>query len=97
MASLDRFNSLMSWENDHCKMVDNSRAVVRVRQDSGGEYHAYEGRDRGVDRICDAKLPKDLEHTWARNIPVYKSTIDFRDCRVKDLRESAVAREYWAD
>jgi hypothetical protein len=70
--SLAHVNELIQWEIDHCKSVDSSKPVTRFVQDGRGEYHTVAGRDRGVDRVCDAKLPAEIAKGPAGSLPVYR-------------------------
>ncbi len=86
--SIAHVNELIQWEIDHCKSVDNSKAVVRTVQDSRGVYHMVEGRDRGVDRVCDAKPPAEIAKVPADSLPIYRLSAPILDrndqCRTSD-------------
>lgn len=99
MARREQRESLIAWEDAHCKFVDKSRPVVRVVQDANGEYHSVEGRDRGVDRVCDEKLPTEIRTTWARHVGLVapSSAVADPDCRDADVKASDVAKRYWTE
>jgi hypothetical protein len=91
--SLAHINELIQWEIDHCRSIDASKPVTRTVQDSRGVYHTFEGRDRGVDFVCDAKKPAEIEHTRADNLAVYRVPykVEKRNdmCRTWDERAAA--------
>lgn len=97
MRAVKTFNDQMDlkdaaheWWYDHCKSIDNSVAVTRVVQDSRGEYHWVEGRDRGVDIVCDAKTPPAIAQ--ARKL-VVKFPDEIRQRNVMCQRWDADAEE----
>lgn len=102
LASIEHKNELVDWENDHCRLEDRSKAVVRVYQDHTGEYHLIEGRDRPVDMICDAKPPEEIKTQAASSIPLYNMPVDVhfaaatcRDLDLADPTSADVALSYW--
>lgn len=104
LESIRHKAELQAWEGAHCKWVDNAKAVVRVLQDSRGEYHTVEGNDRGVDRVCDAKppadMPSDVRFVQVYSIPVGRIADSVRDCRSEDLdrpETAELARGYWKE
>lgn len=92
-----RVEELQAWESEHCKIVDKSKPVVRKVQDSNGEYHWIEGRDRGVDRVCNATPPAAIRQTWANHLSPGFAPDNPAECRAADIEASPIAAEYWGD
>lgn len=95
----EHIEQLREWESEHCKTVDKSKPVVRRVKDSRGEYHLIEGRDRGVDRICNTTPPAEIRSTSARDLsvgqPPYRP--EAMACRESDVASSPVAAKYWSE
>ena len=101
-ASLARWQhkaDLIGWEAQHCKNVDASVAVRRVVQDARGEYHTVEGRDRGVDRVCNAPKPTEIEHVSADALsaPAPAASLTNRACRSSDVEASELFKTFWTE
>lgn len=92
-------DDLLGWEYQHCKQVDASVAVRRVVQDARGEYHTVEGRDRAVDRVCDAPLPSAISTQRANMLsaPAPSASLKNRECREWDVAESETFRAFWSE
>ena len=97
MAREDHINELRQWESDHCKHVDNSVAVIRTVQDSNGEYHTVEGRDRGVDYTCNAALPAEIKGRSAFSMTPGAFPEDAKRCKDLDIAASPIASKFWSD
>lgn len=102
MAAVDKVDDLRDWESSHCRMVDSAHEVVRTYEDSNGWLHDRVVPDRGVDRKCDAPLPRELVGHFGRflvaqdKIPHAEMARD-RHCHDADVKASTDADDFWRE
>ncbi len=74
-TAIEHKHELETWENAHCKFVERSSGPrILATQDSRGEIRLFQRDGVSVQRVCNAPLPKDLQHIEASQIFIPQPT-----------------------